>query len=47
MNIKLSTENYINLKLKDHQKRDLVLVFPGGGYSRTSLRESDPVADVL
>jgi len=47
VNIKLSTKNYIDLKLKDHQKRDLVLVLPGGGYSRTSSRESDPVADVF
>jgi len=47
LNMKLSTKNYIDLKLKDHQKRDLVLVFPGGGYYITSARESNPVADVF
>jgi dipeptidyl aminopeptidase/acylaminoacyl peptidase len=47
MNIQLKTKNYIDLKIIDQHQRDLVLVFPGGGYSRTSARESDPVADVF
>ena len=29
----------------DDQKRDLIVISPGGGYDHTSVRESDPVKD--
>jgi acetyl esterase/lipase len=47
MNISLSTKNYIDLNLLDTNQRDLVLIFPGGGYSITSKRESIPVSNVF
>lgn len=39
--------NRIALYPLDFQKRDLVLILPGGGYAYTSPRESLPVADVF
>lgn len=43
--IQLSSKNYIELNYLDHQKRDLILIFPGGGYQYTSSREGKPVSD--
>ena len=43
----MNSKNFIDLKLIDNQQRDLVLVLPGGGYSRTSDREADPVANIF
>ena len=47
MKIKLNSKNYIDLNLLDEKKRDLILIFPGGGYEHTSSRESKPVSDVF
>ena len=43
----MNSKNFIDLKLIDNQQRDLVLVLPGGGYSRTSDREADPIANIF
>lgn len=43
----MAQENRIALYPLDFQKRDLVLILPGGGYAYTSPRESLPVADVF
>ncbi|MDO9629025.1 MAG: prolyl oligopeptidase family serine peptidase [Acholeplasmataceae bacterium] len=47
MKIKLESKNYIDLHLLDQEIRDVVLIFPGGGYERTSSREAEPVRDVF
>jgi acetyl esterase/lipase len=47
MIIKMNSKNYIDLNLIDNQKRDVVLIFPGGGYEHTSKRESIPVSNVF
>ena len=47
MIIKMNSKNYIDLNLLDNQKRDIVLIFPGGGYEFTSNRESTPIANVF
>ncbi|MCX5774983.1 MAG: prolyl oligopeptidase family serine peptidase [Firmicutes bacterium] len=44
MKLTLNSKNYIDLHLIDNKKRDLMLVFPGGGYEFTSWREAEPVA---
>ncbi len=43
----MAQENRIALYPLDFQKRDLVLILPGGGYAYTSPRESLPVAEVF
>lgn len=42
--IKLNSKNYIDIQYKDQIKRDVILIYPGGGYEYTSERESYPVA---
>ncbi len=44
MKINLKTKNYCDVIFKDDQKRDLLLILPGGGYEYTSEREAMPVA---
>ena len=44
---RMKSNNYIEYVFKDDKKRDLVLIFPGGGYERTSPREAMPVAKRL
>jgi len=39
--------NRIIMHPLDYKKRDLILIFPGGGYERTSSRESEPVAEAF
>lgn len=43
----MNSKNYVEYVFKDDEKRDLVLIFPGGGYERTSPREAMPVAKRL
>ena len=45
--IQLTSQNKVIIQQIDHNKRDLVLIFPGGGYQRTSLREGKPVAEMF
>ncbi len=47
MRINLNSDNYIELNLIDNERRDLVLILPGGGYQITSPREAKPVAHVF
>lgn len=47
MKIKLNTNNYCEVRWYDNQKRDLILILPGGGYEYTSDRESWVVADTF
>jgi len=44
MKLMLNSKNYMDLTLIDNKKRDLMIVFPGGGYEMTSWREAEPVA---
>ena len=44
MKLMLNSKNYMDLQLIDNKKRDLMIVFPGGGYEFTSAREAEPVA---
>ena len=44
MNITLTSSNYATLNFYDERKRDLLLIFPGGGYAYTSKREAEPIA---
>lgn len=37
--------NYYNNLFLDEEKRDLVIIFPGGGYNHTSEREAENVAE--
>lgn len=43
----MQSKNHVEYVFKDNKKRGLVLIFPGGGYQRTSLREAMPVATRL
>ena len=45
--MKFKSNNYLSEFFVDKQKRDLVLILPGGGYQRTSPRESLPVAKMF
>lgn len=45
--INLKTKNFVEVIYRDEQKRNLVLIFPGGGYQYTSSREGKPVSDVF
>lgn len=45
MRIFADSKNYFDFTLIDDKKRDLILVFPGGGYEMTSWREATPVAN--
>ena len=47
MIIQMNSKNYIDLNFLDDQKRDIILIFPGGGYEHTSSRESIPVSHVF
>lgn len=47
MIIHMDSKNYIEFNLLDNQVRDLVFIFPGGGYEHTSSRESKPVERVF
>jgi len=47
MVIKMNSKNYIDLNLIDNKKRDIVLIFPGGGYEHTSSREAIPISNVF
>lgn len=47
MKINLNTKNYAEIRWFDDQKRDLILILPGGGYEFTSDRESWVVADAF
>lgn len=40
MKIAINSKNYIDISFLDQNKRDLILVLPGGGYEFTSERES-------
>lgn len=42
-----NSRNYYDLFLLDGQKRGLIVIAPGGGYSHTSPREAEPVASVF
>jgi len=43
----MQSKNRMEYLFKDDTKRNIVIIFPGGGYERTSLREAYPVAQVL
>ena len=45
MRVQLDSGNYYEITWIDDQKRDLVLVLPGGGYVMTSERETKIVTD--
>jgi acetyl esterase/lipase len=45
--IAVKKPNRIVLYPLDFQKRDLILILPGGGYERTSPREAMPVVDLF
>ena len=47
MKIELASNNYCDIILKDEQKRDILLILPGGGYAYTSEREAMPVANTF
>ena len=47
MKINFNTKNYAQVKWLDNNKRDLILILPGGGYEFTSDRESWVVADAF
>ncbi|MCF7931177.1 MAG: alpha/beta hydrolase [Acholeplasmataceae bacterium] len=47
MRINLNSNNYIDLDFIDNKLRNVVLIFPGGGYEMTSPREAKPVAQVF
>ncbi|MBE0700104.1 MAG: alpha/beta hydrolase [Acholeplasmataceae bacterium] len=47
MRINLESKNHLDFHVIDNQKRDLILILPGGGYSFTSPREANPVAKVF
>ncbi|MGE4319870.1 MAG: alpha/beta hydrolase family protein [Acholeplasmataceae bacterium] len=47
MNINLTSKNYCEVIFKDREKRDLLLILPGGGYEYTSKREALPVANAF
>lgn len=40
----MSSLNELKLEWLDHERRDLVLICPGGGYHFTSAREAEPIA---
>lgn len=40
----LNSSNYLDIQFFDDQKRDILLILPGGGYVMTSEREAGPVA---
>ncbi len=40
----MKTSNQIEWLFLDQTKRDIAVIFPGGGYERTSLREAHPIA---
>ena len=42
--IKINSDNKVLINKISEDKKDLVLILPGGGYSRTSERESEPIA---
>lgn len=41
------SRNFIDLQWRDHEKRPLLLVLPGGGYEFTSWREAQPVVNAF
>ncbi len=43
MKLYIQSKNYIDLEFFDQNPRDLLLIFPGGGYHRTSPREAEPI----
>lgn len=45
MRYDLNSKNYYDLELIDNQKRDLILVIPGGAYINASDREAGVVAE--
>jgi acetyl esterase/lipase len=47
MKLYSQSKNYIDLEFFDQNPRDLLLIFPGGGYHRTSTREAEPIRDVF
>ncbi len=42
--ISLSSKNYAELTYINDSKKDLMIIYPGGGYEYTSLREAEVVA---
>ncbi len=40
----MSSPNELKLDWLDHERRDLVIICPGGGYHFTSHREAEPIA---
>lgn len=47
MRYNLNSKNFYDLKLIDQNKRDLVLILPGGAYAYASEREAGVVANVF
>jgi len=47
MKINLDSNNYIELVRHSSEKKDLLLIFPGGAYVHTSEREANPVYQAL
>lgn len=45
--IKLNTDNYVELHLINEKDRPFILIAPGGGYRHTSKREADPIAKLF
>lgn len=43
--MKLNSNNQVIIEKYDQEKRNLMLIIPGGGYQRTSPRESRPISD--
>ncbi len=47
MRIQLASGNFCEVQFKDNEKRNLLLILPGGGYSYTSTREAVPVQNAF